>query len=203
MLAVLAVLVGGLVLYFTGDEPGGGPVVPSVVVTSSGGSVSASPSPSWTPADQYDVALLPDEARTRSPRGAEEFVRFVIDRATNKAMQEANPDFIEVWSLPGCKTCAQYMNVAAGLRDRGERYKQPAGKTLFVNYEAFEEPLTLIQARVKVPTIQVVKAATGEVVETYPPADYIPAQYELKWTDGHWMVAEIRDVEIDRSGIKK
>ena len=159
---------------------------PSATTSPSASVTSASPSPSASspsPSASSSV-VIPADARVKSDKGAEAFVRYFFDQV-NTAWMEPRPGLIASMSSRSCDFCATTEQAAQALAGAGQKYRTKPVSVRSVDVIAGAPEgqqylyVDMVQNRSDVVD------ASGKVVTTDRRKD-IPSNVAVLWSDGTW-----------------
>lgn len=199
--AGVGLLTAVLVSACSGASPGG-PAVTTPARSSSAPTATVAQSPTTTaPPDvktpsaattaQYGAGLkAPSAALAHSTSGAEEFTKFFF-RQVNLAYASARADAIRPLTLPGCKSCAGFVEAIEGLAAAGHHYVGDFTTPELITIATFDktEAKTFVSTRTAAHTIV---DASGATVESIP-SDHFSLSVFLTW-NGKWQVVELKAV---------
>jgi hypothetical protein len=167
---------------------------PSVTSTSPGPSpTSSAPSASTTRTEAEDpvLAKIPKEARAKTQKGAEAFVRFYFAQL-NGAFREADPRAVEGLATEACKICSSMFEGVKEVRSKERHYGSDLITVESAAIMDFRPHSSQVLVHVKQNLVDVLDAK-GRVVETISAGSgkYV---FTLEYPEG-WRVARVQEAK--------
>jgi hypothetical protein len=140
--------------------------------------------------DDAARARIPTAARAHTPQGAEAFARFYLEQF-NRSWVEADPAILSPYSLPACKTCANFVETAVWLRENGLHYD---GNPTTLGTSAWLPETTANRAFIQIVNNQEARHIVGMDGSVHESIEKTPAlnELELHWSSDAWSVAAVR-----------